>query len=336
MNLEPIDPETAVELYLADREAEVAKATLYSHSSRLSHFVRWCDEEEIDNLNELSGRSLHEYRLWRRCEGDLAPATEKTQMDTLRVFINWLESIDAVVDDLHTKVRSPVLRDGQNVRDVMLESDRAEEVLSYLAKYEYASRQHVVLALMWHTMMRTGAVHSLDVDDYDSDGQYIAVVHRPETGTTIKNGVDGERLIALSNGVCGLIDDWIANRRPDVDDEFGRRPLVSTSNGRAHRSTLRGDCYRYTRPCISTGECPHDRDPDDCGAMVYTAAFDCPSSVSPHALRRGGITHHLNNDVPKDVVSDRANVTPGVLDEHYDRRSQRKRMEQRRGFLDNI
>ena len=63
MNLEPIDPETAVELYLADREAEVAKATLYSHSSRLGHFVRWCGEEDIDNLNELSGRSLHAYRL---------------------------------------------------------------------------------------------------------------------------------------------------------------------------------------------------------------------------------------------------------------------------------
>ena len=39
MSLEPIDPETAVELYLADREAEVSKATLYSHSSRLGHFV---------------------------------------------------------------------------------------------------------------------------------------------------------------------------------------------------------------------------------------------------------------------------------------------------------
>ncbi|GAB3695519.1 tyrosine-type recombinase/integrase [Halorubrum pallidum] len=336
MNLEPIDPETAVELYLADRETEVAKATLYSHSSRLGHFVRWCDEEDIENLNELSGRTLHEYRLWRRREGDLAPATEKTQMDTIRVFVKWLESIDAVVDDLHTKVRSPVLRDGQNVRDVMLESDRAEEILEYLSKYEYASRPHVVLTLMWHTMMRTGAVHSLDVDDYDPEGRYIAVVHRPETGTTIKNGTDGERLIALSNTVCGLIDDWIANRRPDVDDEFGRRPLVSTSNGRAHRSTLRGDCYRNTRPCVSTGECPHDRDPDDCDAMEYTAAFDCPSSVSPHALRRGGITHHLNSDVPKEVVSDRANVTAGVLDEHYDRRSQHERMEQRRGYLDNI
>lgn len=336
MSLEPLDPETGVELYLADRETEVAKATLYSHSSRLGHLIRWCDEEELDNLNDLTGRLLHEYRLWRRREGDLAPASEKTQMDTLRVFIKWAESIDAVESDLHTKVRSPVLRDGQNVRDVMLESDRADELLLYLERYEYASRQHVALKLMWHTMMRVGAVHSLDVDDYDPDEQSIAVVHRPETGTTIKNGENGERLVALSGDVCRLLDDWIADRRPDVEDEFGRRPLLATTNGRAHQTTLRGDCYRVTRPCFVAGACPHDREIEDCEGIVYTTASECPSSVSPHALRRGGITHHLNHDVPTDVVSDRANVTRGVLDEHYDRRNQRERMEQRRKFLDNI
>lgn len=336
MSLEPLDPETGVELYLADRETEVAKATLYSHSSRLGHFRRWCEEEEIDNLNELTGRLLHEYRLWRRRDGDLAPATEKTQMDTLRVFVKWAESVDAVERDLHTKVRSPTLRDGQNVRNVMLESDRAEEVLDYLAKYKYASRPHVALALMWHTMMRIGAIHSLDVDDYDPESQSLAVVYRPETGTTIKNGENGERLVALSNNVCRLLDDWIADKRSESEDEFGRRPLLSTSKGRAHRTTLRGDCYRATRPCIVTGVCPHDRDVETCEAMAYTAAFDCPSSVSPHVLRRGGITHHLNNEVPKDVVGDRANVTREVLDEHYDRRSQREKMEQRRKFLNNI
>ena len=336
MQLEPIDPETAVELYLADREAEVAKATLYSHSSRLGHFVRWCGEEGISNLNELTGRTLHEYRLWRRQDGDLAPATEKTQMDTVRVFVKWLESIDAVTPDLHTKVRSPVLRGSDNVRDVMLEADRAKVVLDYLTKYEYASRPHVVLTLMWHTMMRTGAIHSLDVDDYDSDGQFISVIHRQETGTTIKNRADGERLIALSDEVCQLLDDWIETQRSETKDEFGREPLISTPDGRAHRSTLRGDCYRYTRPCVSTGKCPHNRSPDECDAMKYTTAYKCPSSVSPHALRRGGITHHLSSDVPKDVVSDRANVTPSVLDEHYDRRNQRERMEQRRKYLSNI
>lgn len=65
MTLEPIDPETALELYLAEREAEAAVSTIRSHGSRLSHFVRWCDEREIDTLNDLTGRKLHEYRPWR-------------------------------------------------------------------------------------------------------------------------------------------------------------------------------------------------------------------------------------------------------------------------------
>jgi hypothetical protein len=36
------------------------------------------------------------------------------------------------------------------------------------------------------------------------------------------------------------------------------------------------------------------------------------------------------------VVSDRANVTSDVIDQHYDQRSQREKMEQRRGYLDDI
>lgn len=54
---------------------------------------------------------------------------EKKQMDTVRVFVKWLESVNAVDTDLHTKVRSPTLRDGENICNVMLDSDRAKEVL---------------------------------------------------------------------------------------------------------------------------------------------------------------------------------------------------------------
>jgi len=53
----------------------------------------------------------------------------------------------------------------------------------------------------------------------------------------------------------------------------------------------------------------------------------CPSSVSPHAIRRGAITHHLNSDVPETAVGDRANVSLNVLENHYDQRSKRDRME---------
>jgi len=282
------------------------------------------------------GRLLHEYRLWRRDEGDLAPASEKTQMDTLRVFIRWVESIDGVEENLHTKVLSPSLTGNDNVRDVMLGRERVERILAYLRKYEYCSRQHVVVALMWHTGLRIGSVRALDCEDYDSDEQSLTLLHRPDTGTPLKNQSEGERLVALSDTVCELLDDWLEQRRPDVVDEHSRSPLVTTPGGRVHTSTLRRDLYRVTRPCIMTSECPHNRDIETCPAVDVHRASECPSSVSPHALRRGSITHALSNDWPRGAVSDRANVSEAVLEKHYDQRSEKEKMEQRREYLDEL
>jgi hypothetical protein len=47
-------------------------------------------------------------------------------------------------------------------------------------------------------------------------------------------------------------------------------------------------------------------------------------------------TYGLNNDLPDQVVSDRANVSPGILDKHYDRRTDREKIEQRRGYLESM
>ena len=236
--LEPIDPETAVSMYLDSREREVSKMTLQSHRSRLQFFVDWCADNEIENLNELTGRDLHSYRIWRRKDGDLAPPSEKTQMATLRVFIRWLESIDGVPNDLHTKVLSPEIPSGEGVRDTRLESENAEEILAYLRKYHYAEFGHVVITLLWRTMMRRASVVALDVDDYDSDEQYLKVKHRPETGAQLKNGQNGERFVALRDDTCSLLDDWLADRRPDVVDEHGREPLLATTYGRPHPTTI--------------------------------------------------------------------------------------------------
>jgi hypothetical protein len=136
--------------------------------------------------------------------------------------------------------------------------------------------------------------------------------------------------------MCDLIDDWLAEQRPSVTDDHGRNPLLASSRGRVGRSTLRQYVYRWTRPCSYGQECPHDRDPETCDALEHGEASKCPSSVSPHAIRRGSITNALNNDVPDKVVSDRANVSPEVIDQHYDRRSEQEKMEQRREYIDSL
>lgn len=43
VELEPIDPETALELYLAEKQADVADGTVVSHESRLGFFLDWCE-----------------------------------------------------------------------------------------------------------------------------------------------------------------------------------------------------------------------------------------------------------------------------------------------------
>jgi hypothetical protein len=40
--------------------------------------------------------------------------------------------------------------------------------------------------------------------------------------------------------------------------------------------------------------------------------------------------------MPDKIVSDRANVSQAVIDQHYDRRSEREKMEQRRDYLDDL
>jgi site-specific recombinase XerD len=336
-SLEAIAPGQAVELYLAEKETEFAAATLRSHRSRLRHFVQWCREEEIENLNPLTGRDLHRYRLWRRNDGDLAPASEKTQMDTIRVFIRWAESIDAVRPDLATKVVSPTLSDGENTRDVMVDSGQAEQILEYLRTYEFASARHVCFRLIWRAALRRGAIVALDTEDFNSQEQSMEVVHRAESGTPIKNKARGERFIALSEETTRILDAWLDDRRPEVTDDAGRKPLLATPQGRPHPTTIQTYLYSVTKPCFSTGDCPHGRKIEECSAAAdRTKASKCPSSKSPHALRRGAITNWLSADVPETVVSDRGNVSPEILSKHYDRRSEKQKMEQRRGYLDNI
>jgi hypothetical protein len=96
---------------------------------------------------------------------------------------------------------------------------------------------------------------------------------------------------------------------------------------------IQRNIYTATRPCFYTGECPHDRDLEDCEATNYSTASKCPSSKSPHTLRRGYITAALNAGQPVDVTAERTNVSREVLDKNYDARTESEKREVRRRFL---
>lgn len=333
--LSPLSPEKGIERFLRHREPSVRKSTLQNARARLRHFLDWCEERGIENLNTLSGRDLADFVAWRR--GDVKALTLQKQLTTIRVALRYWADIEGVADGLAEKLHAPELPDGAESREIALDDERARDLLAYLREHHYASRDHVVMILLWRTAMRRGALRSIDVDDLRPDDHSIVLQHRPEDGTKLKNGESGERWVFLGPTYYQPIDDYLDNPdRHDVRDDHGRDPLLTSPYGRPTGDTIYAWVNRLTQPC-RLGSCPHDRDPTDpssCDALGSDGyASRCPSSRSPHGVRRGSITYHLNSDVAPEVVSERCDVTLDVLYKHYDVRTDQEKMAVRKRQL---
>lgn len=344
-DLEPITPSEAIELHLQRVDTDAAEWTHRSHKSDLRAFLEWCREEGgVDNLNTLSGRDLYKFRVWRReggysngMDGELAKKTLHSNLATIRSFLRFCADIDAVSEELYLSVPLPSLSDDDEVSDSKIVPERVPVILEYLRTYEYASRDHIVWTLLWYLGARTGGIRSIDLDqdlELDSREPGVDLRHRPETGTPLKNGTYSERFNRIEEWMVGLIEDWIDDRRPDVTDEYGRQPLIATKRGRASDSCIRDTVYRWTRPCARGEECPHGRDPATCEATEHSKMSTCPSSRSPHDVRKARVTKYRNDNVPRGIVAEEVDASERILDKHYDRASRRQKGSRRWEFID--
>jgi site-specific recombinase XerD len=320
-----LDPWEAIEMYLADREAELRDSTLESHEYRLVPFARFCDEQGLA-LADLDGRDLQAFKQSR--VDDVAPKTLQSQMSTLRQFTRFLESIEAVPSDLSEKVRVPSVE--QVTRESRIERDRAERILDYLGTYEYASRNHAMFAFAWHTGARLGGIRAVDLRDcaLDDDEQpHVKLRHRTGTDTPLKNGDDGERNVGLKPWCASILRDYVDERRAAVADDHGREALFTTPQGRISENYLRVTFYHQTHPCAIGQACPHDRDEADCEALKEnTCGAQCPDALPPHDVRRGSISDHLQRGWPIEDLAERVNASPKVIRAHYDVRGEREAM----------
>jgi len=336
-DLDPITPEAALVQYLDARRYDLRETTLRTHESRIRSFVDWLKDQDIQNMNDVDLRVVHDYRVYKRednGENDTCnDVTMQGQVSTVRRFLDHMVDYDAVPESLPERIRLPnVEGDGSN--GDLLDSGRANAILDYLREYRYASAQHVALLLMWRTSARRGGIRALDANDFDADERALSYRHRPKTGTPLKNGERGERDVSLSPHVAAVVDDYLGSPdRHNVTDDHGRAPLLTTEFGRPSVTTIQNWVYRLTRPCVIGEPCPHDYDPDTCEYNATDTASGCPSSVSPHAVRTGSITAHRDAGTPREVVSDRGDVSEKILEKHYDKASKRQRMRRRRDHL---
>lgn len=331
-DLKQMTPRKAVERFLERRRSDdtTSPATIQTYENRLSQFVRWCEDRGTLNINDLSGRDLDDYWQYRR--EDLNDVSLKNEFTSIKKLLEYLVAIEAVEPDLPDQVAmlKPTLSKDQRSNDRKLSTERATEILEYLDKFQYATRDHAMFLLLWHTGCRMGDLNSLDLADFHEDDGYVEFRHRPTQGTRLKNGYGGERDNALDPTVAEVVGDYVREHRVDCVDEHDREPLFSTVRGRMAKSTIRRRVYGLTQPC-TVGECPYDEiDPDTCEALRHGHESKCPSTYSPHRIRTGAITHMRESGMGVDTVAERVDATAETIRDHYDRADERDLMENRR------
>lgn len=172
-------------------------------------------------------------------------------------------------------------------------------------------------------------LRALDLDDYDLATGDLRFRSRPDTDIRLKRGDVHERNVTLSETPTEVLDLYIARERPDIRDEFGRKPLFPSRQGRPVNGTIRGWMYQATQPCMAI-ECPHGRRRPNCEFVPRDTASGCPSTRGPHAIRRESITWQRNIGFDADTVAKRAGATPDVIRRYYDDPDYEDDLERRR------
>jgi site-specific recombinase XerD len=162
----PID--TAVEQYVTSR-ADATQSTRERHRYRFSKFTDYCSQADVTHTSQIDGSTIEGFRQDRLADDNTSIKTNEQCLHTFRVFLRYLERVEACSEGLSEVVIIPKVPDAQESRETHILHERARQIIDYLAKYEWANIKHVVFHLTYHTGLRRGALYALDVQDWDSE-----------------------------------------------------------------------------------------------------------------------------------------------------------------------
>lgn len=318
--------------------------TVRDYKSNISRFLLWCANEQVETVGDLTPWDIELFRQDRQNDttrsGDrIAPSTLRGSMMTLKQFVDYLARIGAVEKDIAEAAAEavPTLSKEDATNDDLLPAEEAFALLEFYRDSvgDRATDRHAILEILWHTGCRVGGLRALDLSDYNREDRTLSFVNRPETGTRLKRGEDGNRTVLLSESVCEVLDEYILRERFDKRDEYGREPLISLRQGRPVTTTLQAKTYLATQPCVYRS-CPHGERPGDCQYRERTHASKCPSSKSPHRIRTGSITWHRDRGIPIEDCATRVNANAETIKRYYDKANASQELERRRKYTEDL
>lgn len=313
-----LDIAEAADLFIQRNRPNWRGETARTYRKSLDTFEEYAGDSGLDTLEDLKRWNVGQYTNWL-LQSSLARATIYSKQKQARRWLKWLESQGYLDVGIHLAMEPLRLDDKEQTSSNIMRSETIREFLTFYRdsiKWR-ATRGHALLEVIAHTGCRRSGIRALDVDDYDPETRTLTFLDRSESGTRLKEGDAHQRKVILSEAPNEVLYEYVQRERYERHDDTGRRPLFAGTRGRPTKSTITNWLYKATLPC-NIRECPHSRQRHTCQWTAQTKASQCPSSKSPHPIRRGSITWQLNIGRSVTNVAARAATTPNVIRRYYD------------------
>ena len=135
----------------------------------------------------------------------------------------------------------------KSIGDVNFGIDRLNRILNNLRRYHYASREHVLFEILVECDRQPEYICHLDISDFHPDppSPYLSFLDQNDRKATVGDGKNHKEKFSISSDLVYLINDYLNDKRIE-QSSGGRKPLITTKNGRIPKSAVRVFLYQWT------------------------------------------------------------------------------------------
>lgn len=177
----------AIQDFLDDREFQnLSPTTIHSYKEILGQFLKYCNENEIVNVEDISQNTIKKYLLQCKKQGNNATTTN-SKLQRIKAFLNYMVENEVIKNNPAKKIQ----RSKEDIKIEVFTDYHIKQMLTYYRRIKqrekafYAYRDYQIIVTLLGTGLRLSELCNLKWTDIDFGQKTLSVFGKNRRKDTI-------------------------------------------------------------------------------------------------------------------------------------------------------
>lgn len=198
---------------------KTSENTTLSYERDVKKFNRYCMEQEISSINQVTATGLNSYVLYLEKQG-LKPATISRSIASMKAFFHFLQKKGYVIQDVAEDLKAPKVE--KKMPSVLTQEETVRLLNQTNGSSPKELRDSAMMELLYATGIRVSELISLKMEDVNLKMEYITC--RDE---------NKERIVPFGTVAREKLQEYLAEGRPGLVTDETSEYLFTNCSGHA-------------------------------------------------------------------------------------------------------